>query len=71
MNPEVNCTCSQIKIGLKLSDHRNWHPECPAHGTASQWYNSHEQVERREQRRIRLKALQMEAAAARANLNHP
>jgi hypothetical protein len=65
---ETACTCGQIMIGTKASDHRNWRHSCPAHGAASKWYNSAEQVERREQQRIRLKALQMEAAAARARV---
>jgi hypothetical protein len=65
---ETDCTCGHIRIGTKASDHRSWSPDCPAHGVASQWYNSAEQVERREQQRIRLKALQMEAAAARARV---
>jgi hypothetical protein len=65
---ETDCTCGQIRIGTKASDHRNWSPSCPVHGAASKWYNSAEQVERRERQRIRLKALQMEAAAARARV---
>jgi hypothetical protein len=68
MADQAACTCGQIKIGTKSSDHRNWRASCPIHGAASKWYNSAEQVERREQQRIRLKALQMEAAAARAAL---
>jgi hypothetical protein len=68
MAEQSACTCSFIRIGTKQSDHRNWSIGCPVHGAASKWYNSPEQVERREQQRIRLKALQMEAAAARAAL---
>jgi hypothetical protein len=65
---DIACTCGRIMIGTQASDHMNWRPECLVHGAASPWYNSPEQVERREQQRIRLRALQMEAAAARATL---
>jgi hypothetical protein len=66
---ETDCTCGHIRIGMRASDHCSWSPDCAAHGVASQWYNSAEQVERREQQRIRLKALQMEATAARARVS--
>jgi hypothetical protein len=69
MPEQTACTCSRIRIGTEVSDHLAWRSGCPVHGAASQWYNSPEQVERRDQQRIRLKALQMEAAAARAALN--
>ncbi len=68
MPEQAACTCSRIRIGTQVSDHLAWRPDCPVHGAASKWYNSPEQVEQREQRRIRLRALLMEAAAARAAL---
>jgi len=68
MPEQAACTCGRIRIGTKVSDHLSWRPDCPVHGAASDWYNSPEQADRREQQRIRLRALQMEAAAARAAL---
>lgn len=68
MAEQAACTCGRIRIGTEVSDHLAWRSTCPIHGAASKWYNSPEQVERREQQRIRLMALQMKAAAARAAL---
>jgi len=32
--PEAVCTCGRINIGMKVTEHRNWSPDCPKHGTS-------------------------------------
>jgi len=32
------CTCGRIVVGMTVTDSRNWHQNCPAHGVDSQWY---------------------------------
>ena len=51
------CTCSYIKIGTTVSDTKNLNPECSEHGYDSVWYNSPEQVKKREERSQRLREL--------------
>jgi len=31
---EADCTCGRINIGMKVTEHRNWSPDCPKHGTS-------------------------------------
>jgi hypothetical protein len=59
------CTCGRIAIGLQVTDHRVWHPDCPEHGTGSAWWNSPEQQTARAERRERLRGLQARARQAR------
>jgi hypothetical protein len=54
---EPTCTCSRLRVGTQLSDARNLNPDCPEHGFNSVWYNSAEQVEKREERSQRLRKL--------------
>jgi len=63
------CTCSRIKIGTTVSDNKNLNPECPEHGYNSVWYNSSEQVKKREERSQRLRELYDTARKARKNVN--
>lgn len=56
-----SCNCSSIQIGTKTSEHKNLNPNCPLHGFNSDWYQSKEQVERRQKQSERLKALQLQA----------
>jgi hypothetical protein len=52
------CTRSSIKIGTKGdSGVKNLNPDCPQHGYNSPWYNSPEQIKRREERSNRLREL--------------
>ena len=51
------CTCSYIKVGTTVSDNKNLNPECPEHGYNSVWFNSPEQVKKREARSQRLREL--------------
>lgn len=59
------CACRRLNIGMTRSDSRNWNPQCPTHGTDSDWYRSPEQRARREAQDDRLKAMQSEARRVR------
>ena len=59
------CRCSRIAVGLEVTANRNWNPDCPAHGQASEWYRSPEQVERRRRVEAELRASYRAARAAR------
>lgn len=63
----TKCTCSYIQIGTKTSNNQNLNPDCPLHGTDSLWYNSPEQVKKREERSQRLRELYDTARKAREN----
>lgn len=65
----TKCTCSYIQIGTKTSNTQNLNPDCPLHGTGSAWYNSPEQVKKREGRSQRLRELYDAARKARENVN--
>jgi hypothetical protein len=41
----VTCTCGRIRIGLRVTEHRNWNPDCPEHGTETDFWKSREQIE--------------------------
>ncbi len=58
---EDRCTCGRMSVG----DSRNWHPDCPEHGLASEWWKSPEQVAKREAQDARLRDLQRQAREAR------
>lgn len=60
-----NCTCGRIKVGMTVTENRNWNPECAEHGVASDWWKSPEQVEKRRVENERLRELQAQARAAR------
>jgi hypothetical protein len=62
---EHGCKCGRIKIGSEATESRNWNPDCPTHGTASSWWNSPEQVEKRAADSARLLDLQRQAREAR------
>ena len=49
----MNCTCSRIRIGMEVTEHRNWNPECVEHGVDSIWWHSPEQVAKREAQNAR------------------
>lgn len=51
------CACPQIKLGSEVSEERNWHPDCPEHGTESEWYQADAQVAKRELQGTRLRVL--------------
>jgi hypothetical protein len=59
------CTCGRLRIGLKLTENRNWHYDCPEHGVKSVWYRSDEQRKKRLEQQERTKWLQGLAAAKR------
>lgn len=59
------CTCRRLKVGLTVTDARDWDCECPLHGTGSQWWNDPERVAKREADRLRLIDLQRRAREAR------
>ena len=61
------CICSHIQIGTKTSNAKNLNPDCPLHGIDSMWYNSPEQVKKREERSQRLRELYDAARKAREN----
>ena len=51
---------------MKVTESRNWNPDCPVHGTESDWWRSDEQVAARAVDSARLRALQAEARRRRA-----
>jgi len=59
------CTCGRIAIGMEVTELRNWNPDCVEHGTTSEWWNSPEQREKRDQQNARLVELQLRAREAR------
>ena len=59
------CTCGRIKIGLEVTDARNWNPDCTEHGANSEWWNSPEQVAKRDEQRMTLLVLYAKGRAAR------
>jgi hypothetical protein len=65
----TECTCSYLQIGTKTSNTKNLNPDCPLHGTDSVWYNSPEQVKKREGRSQQLRELYDAARKAREKLN--
>lgn len=63
---DTPCRCYTLKVGGKPTAAREWNPDCPEHGVMSAWWNSDEQVAKREADSIRLRDLQLEAARRRA-----
>lgn len=59
------CTCGRIKIGMEVTEHRNWNPDCVEHGLDSAWWKSPEQVAKRHIDNERLHNLQERAREAR------
>jgi hypothetical protein len=59
------CRCGRIMIDREAVGARNWNPDCPEHGTHSEWWSSPEQVERRGAQSAHLRDLQAQARAAR------
>lgn len=66
--PEV-CSCARIRVGMELTENRNWDPDCPAHGVDSAWWKSPEQVEKRRVLNERLRSLYAAAREARKRKN--
>lgn len=61
----MTCKCGRIRVGMQLTEHRNWNPDCPDHGTESDWWKSPEQKAKREADNARLRDLQRRARGAR------
>lgn len=59
------CACGHIRIGMVVTENRNWSPDCEVHGLHSGYWKSSEQVEKRRVQSERLRDLQARAAAAR------
>ncbi|MGW6913738.1 hypothetical protein ACWGB8_07950 [Kitasatospora sp. NPDC054939] len=59
------CTCGRLAVGMEVTEHREWHRDCPQHGVYSTWWNSPEQVEARAVRRRESIDLQARARAIR------
>lgn len=57
-DPFAECTCPHIMLGSKKTEQKNWNPDCLAHGTESEWWNSDEQVAKRKEDRERLIEMQ-------------
>ena len=64
----MRCSCSRIRIGRQLTEHRDWNPDCPEHGLGSDWYQSDEQIAKRRVRSERLRSLQAQARKAREDV---
>jgi hypothetical protein len=60
------CRCGELMLDGRPTGSRNWNPDCPEHGTASEWYRSPEQVAKREADSARLRDLYRRAREARA-----
>ena len=52
-------------VGGKETASRNWNPDCPEHGTKSEWWSSPKEIARRQADSERLRELQARAKAAR------
>lgn len=52
------CGCPNIVLGTKITEQRNWNPDCEEHGWESEWYKSDMQQQKLKQQRIRTTALQ-------------
>jgi len=63
------CTCARLMLGSTPTESRNWNPDCPEHGTESQWWRSDEQVAKRQADSERLRDLQAQAREARRRAN--
>ena len=61
----MRCTCGRIVVGTTVTNNRNWNPDCIHHGTESKWWNSPEEVARREAQRQRSAELQRQAREKR------
>lgn len=61
----VTCRCGRIKVGSRVTENRNWNPDCEEHGTESEWWRSPEQVAQRDADRERLFDLYRRAREAR------
>ncbi len=68
---EFPCSCGRLRIGHEVTEHRNWSPDCLAHGLGSPWYESPEQVAKREAQNDRLRDLQRQATEARRAVRTP
>lgn len=58
-----DCTCPNIVVGFKFIESKNWNPHCTEHGYASDWYNSEEEVQKREERSQRTRQLFAQVAS--------
>lgn len=59
----MTCTCPEVFAGPHPTGSKNWNPDCDAHGVASAWYNSDEQISQRNadrERSLRLQRLARE-----------
>jgi len=61
----TTCTCAHIMLGSERTEARNWNPDCPEHGTESEWYRSEAQVLHRQVESIRGRVLQAVARLRR------
>ncbi len=61
---EPTCTCG--RIGMEITDLRNWNEGCVVHGLESAWWSSPEEVTHREAQVSRLRDLYAQARQARA-----
>lgn len=58
----MTCTCYPLSIeGCPP----NWNPDCAEHGEQSEWFNSPDQIAKREAQSERLRDLQRQARDAR------
>jgi hypothetical protein len=71
MAPLPSCTCAHVKLGSERTDTRNWDPDCPAHGTESDWWRSEAQVAQRQHDGTRLWVLQTLARLGRQDRIDP
>lgn len=37
-NNSEDCRCGRIRIGMTVTEHRNWNPDCPEHGAGTEWH---------------------------------
>lgn len=60
-----SCRCPRVRVGLELSESRNWNPDRAEHGTGSPWWNSDAEQAKRSVESTRLRKLADLARASR------
>lgn len=62
---ENRCICARLRVGLEVTEQRNWNPDCAEHGTESAWYSDPERRAARDSQNVRAVELQRRARELR------
>ena len=60
----MTCSCGRIKVGMEVTEARNWNPDCPEHGLGTFWWKTVGKP-RQDEQNARLRELQARAREAR------